>query len=213
MLKKMKKKLTKTAMKLMMNEKVAKTVMTAFQKKNDLNESLARLYSKVELPSLADHESVKYGIEKMRRRIKGLEKEIGQAEFAMEKVESAIERAALFFEENEKADEGKKAKGDNVSVQKNAPPKLTDINIEKPKPITRSKKPPQQSTGKKPSAKSGKPKAAKKTKKAKSNQKAKAGTKTKIAPLGAANSNTPKTGGLLDLNFKKSGKKKKAKSA
>ncbi len=185
MLKKIKKKMTGTAMKLMMNEKVARTVMTAFQKKNQLNEKLAGLYGRIELPSLSDHESVKYGVDKIKRRIKGLENEISQAEFAMEKVESVIDRADIILQEKP----GKR--------NKTAASELTNISLDKPK-TRKSTKP----------VKKTKVKQEKKTIKAKKKK-----AKSKIAPLGATNSESTIGEGLLDLNFNKKGKKRKSKSA
>lgn len=92
MLKQTKKKLTKAVMKLMMNERVGKTVMAAFQKKNELNEKLSRVYSAVQLPSLADHETVSFALDRLKRRIKTLEREVIRAEKALDNIEPAPEQ-------------------------------------------------------------------------------------------------------------------------
>jgi hypothetical protein len=88
-----KKKITKAAMRLMMNEKVGRAIMSAVQKKGQVDESLARLYSVFQLPSLADHQTLDYAIDRVRHRLKALDKDLAQAEFGLEKIESAIERA------------------------------------------------------------------------------------------------------------------------
>lgn len=182
MLKQGKKKLIKTAMKLMMNERVATTFMTAIQKKNELNEKLARLYSVVQLPSLADHQSVQYALDRMRRRIKGLEKEINQAQFALEKVESAIDKAEI------ETPPPKAAK-------KETEPQRSKTSKAKPAAAKPKKKAMPKTTSKKPPSKS------KKTQKKVSG---------KIKGLGATSRRKHATGGLLDLEFSKSGKRKKA---
>ena len=88
-----KKKITKAAMRLMMNEKVGRAIMSAVQKKGEVDEGLARLYALFQLPSLADHQTLDYAIDRVRHRLKAQDKEISQAEFGLEKIKSAIERS------------------------------------------------------------------------------------------------------------------------
>ena len=178
MLKKGKKALFKATMKLISNEKVAKTLMAAIQKKNEINEKLARFYEMLQLPSLADHESVAYAIDSVRRRIKDLEKDLWQAENAIEKVESTIER-------KKSAQETAKPQARPKTLKKRAAPKARP----KAEPTAGPKKQVKK-----------KIKATPKTKK-KSAPKPK--TRTRIAPLGAAGRKKPSAGGLLDLDFKK----------
>lgn len=194
MLKQGKKKLAKTAMKFMMNERVAKTFMTAIQKKNELNEKLARLYAVVQLPSLADHQSVQYAMDRMRRRIKGMEKEINQAQFALEKVGSAIDRMEIDTPAV-KEDKPKKT-GASKTDQLRAKDILSSNPIKKTK--AKTAKP----------AKKAKPKAATK-KPAQKSKKPPNKTTPNIKELGAASRRKPSSGGLLDLEFSKSGKRKK----
>ena len=222
MLKKMKKKAMKAGMKLMMNEKVARTFMSAVQKKQELNEKLARVYDTVQLPSLADHRNVNYAMDRLRKRVKGLEEELMRAEFALENLESGLEKQAV----------QKKQTAEKKPVQLNKTEKAKKPAASTPKPEKKAKKAtttpvpaaglmdaPLQQTASKPAAKkksAPKPKkaAAPKGKKiatrkvaapatTKATKPKKAAPASKIAPLGAAGGKRPAASGLLDINLNK----------
>ena len=191
MLKKGKKIVMKSAMKLMMNERVGKTLMRTIQMKNDLNEGLAKAYAFVQIPSLADHQSVNYAVESVRRRVKGLEKHIFQAEQALGRVQSSLD----------------KLQQDKVETKVAKPKPAAKKTSAKPKPgakkaAVKPKPQPAKKATKKPVKKSAK-KISKKAARPKSSALKKAARK-KIAPLGATGkTGSSRSGGLLDLNFKK----------
>ena len=182
MFEKSKKRVMKGAMKLMMNERVAKTLMQGIQMKNEMNETLSRAYALVQLPSLADHQSLDYALDSMRRKIKGLEKEFDQAQDALARAEEAISRLTESME--------KKAEPKAKATPKKKPAKAVKKAAPKKAAVKKAAAKPNAKTAKKPAVK----KAAKKSPAKESN----------IKPLGATDQKMPKKkGALLDLNFKK----------